>query len=319
MLLLSFFAFALGLDSSVWATPVRRAIPIIYNGRAPSNITGADLDQSKGPYLAAVKGSKNASQYFQFLGKNTPPTPLWPVRATVQEQVIRATIDNSSVFTPGSNPPQFGFRRGELIAQDRDQPGNRTAFNAQIESGLTAFHFSVQADSQQQLNFGHEYQPLFIEPNDGTHVFDLQTGTPFNTTVSDADARMLRIRSHSGNVLFQTPFVENTWHNFAVAVDWDKLTLQAFYSQNADDLKAVSQVEDNSGVAKGPDGQGDFHFGLLKLPLINPADSLADQADVSHKGIQEGTTESILYSGVFVESAQNGVTIGNGITENNPR
>ncbi|KAH9006721.1 hypothetical protein EDB84DRAFT_1447561 [Lactarius hengduanensis] len=299
MLLLSFFAFAfaLGLDSSVWATPVRRAIPIIYNGRAPSNITGADLDQSKGPYLAAVKGSKNASQ----------------------EQVIRATIDNSSVFTPGSNPPQFGFRRGELIAQDRDQTGNRTAFNAQIESGLTAFHFSVQADSQQQLNFEHEYQPLFIEPNDGTHVFDLQTGTPFNTTVSDADARMLRIRSHSGNVLFQTPFAENTWHNFAVAVDWDKLTLQAFYSQNADDLKAVSQVEDNSGVAKGPDGQGDFHFGLLKLPLINPADSLADQADVSHKGIQEGTTESILYSGVFVESAQNGVTIGNGITENNPR
>ncbi|KAH9060200.1 hypothetical protein EDB87DRAFT_1562267 [Lactarius vividus] len=310
MLLLSFFAFALGLESSVWATPVRRASPILYDGRAPSNITEADLDQSKGPYLAAVKGSQDASHYFQFLGNNPPPTPLWK---PIQEQAIQATIDNSSVFTPGSNPPQFGFRRGELIAQP-DQTGNRTAFNAQIESGLTAFHFSVQANSQQQLNFQHEYQPLFIEPNDGTHIFDLQTGTPFNNTVSDADARMLRIRSHSGKVLFQTPFAENTWHNFAVAVDWDKLTLQAFYSQNGCDLKAVTQVEDNSSATKGPGGQGDFHFGLLKLPLINPADSPADQADVAHKGIQEGTTESILYSGVFIESAQTGVSIGNGKT-----
>ncbi len=93
----------------------------------------------------------------------------------MEEQAIRATIDNSSVFTPGDNPPQLGFRRGELIAQE-DQEGNRTEFNTKIESGITAFHFSVQADAQQQLNFKHEYQPLFIEPNDGTHIFDLQTG-----------------------------------------------------------------------------------------------------------------------------------------------
>ncbi|KAI9443006.1 hypothetical protein H4582DRAFT_1872650, partial [Lactarius indigo] len=310
MLLLSFIAFALGLESTVWASPVRRASSILYDGRAPSTITAADLDQSKGPYLAAVKGSQNASHYFQFLGNSPPPTPLW---SPVQEQAIRATIDNSSIFTPGSNPPQLGFRRGELIAQP-DQNGNRTTFNTQIESGLTVFHFSVQADSQQPLNFKHEYQPLFIEPSDGTHIFDLHSGTPFNSTVSDADARVLSIRSHASKVLFQTPFVENTWHNFAVAVDWDKLTLQVFYSQNACTLKAVTQVEDNSSATKGPNGQGDFHFGLLKLPLINPADSPADQADVAHKGIQEGTTESILYSGVFVENALNGVSIGNSQT-----
>src|SRR6266702_165972 len=111
-------------------------------------------------------------QYFQFLGDSVPPTPLWK---PVQEQAIRVTIDNSSVFTPDDNKPQFGFRRSELIAQE-DQDGNRTEYYTKIESGITAFHFSVQANTQQQLNFQHEYQPLFIEPNDGTHIFDLQTG-----------------------------------------------------------------------------------------------------------------------------------------------
>lgn len=52
MLLLSVIAFTLGLESYVWASPVRRASPVLYDGRAPSNFTGADLDQSKGPYLA---------------------------------------------------------------------------------------------------------------------------------------------------------------------------------------------------------------------------------------------------------------------------
>ena len=39
-----------------------------------------------------------------------------------------------------------------------------------------------------------------------------------------------------------------------------------------------------------------------QLPLINSLDSPKNQADVVHYGIQEGTTEGLLYSGVFVES-----------------
>ncbi len=207
----------------------------------------------------------------------------------MQEQAIRTVIDNSSVFTPGNNQPQLGFRRSELIAQG-DQSGDRTEFNTKIESGITVFHFSVQTDPKQLLNFKHEYQPLFIEPKDGSHVFDLQTGmmraptllsppswtdrrrslvpgTPFNTTVSDLASHMLRIRSHDTTALFQTPFEEDTWHNFAVAVDWDKRTLQVYYSTNADPLQAVTAVEDNSSAPQGLDGQGDFHFGLLKVRL----------------------------------------------------
>lgn len=93
----------------------------------------------------------------------------------MQEQTLRVLIDNSSVFTPGASQPQFGFRRGELIAQ-QDKTGNRTTFDAQLESGVTAFHFSVQQDPTARLNVTHEYQAVFIEPSDGTHIFDLQTG-----------------------------------------------------------------------------------------------------------------------------------------------
>jgi hypothetical protein len=68
-------------------------------------------------------------------------------------------------------------------------------------------------------------------------------------------------------VLFQTQFDQTTWHNFAVLVDSDELTLQVFYSQDGSQLQAVSDVEDNSSVPKGSTGQGDFHFGVLKVRL----------------------------------------------------
>ena len=114
-------------------------------------------------------------QYFQFLDHGFPATPLWSVP---EDQPIRTLIDNSSVFTPGPNgAPQFGFRRSEIIAQP-SQNGNRTAFDDQIlDSNITAFHFSVHADAQLPLNYTHEYQAVWIEPSDGSHIFDLQTGT----------------------------------------------------------------------------------------------------------------------------------------------
>jgi Glycoside hydrolase 131 catalytic N-terminal domain len=96
----------------------------------------------------------------------------------------------------------------------------------------------------------------------------LLSGTPFNTTLTNAAAAStLRIRTHNRTVLFETPLVPSAWHNFAVVVDWDNLTLQVFHSLNGDFLAAVTSVEDNSSVGKGPAAQGDFHFGLLKVRL----------------------------------------------------
>ena len=51
---------------------------------------------------------------------------------------------------------------------------------------------------------------------------------------------------------------------------------------------------------------------LYQLPLVDPADTPAEQGDVVHFGIQEGTTEGLLYSGAFVEDASRGISIGHG-------
>ena len=38
-----------------------------------------------------------------------------------------------------------------------------------------------------------------------------------------------------------------------------------------------------------------------QLPLVNPSDTPEQRGDVVHHGIQEGTTEGLLYSGIFIE------------------
>lgn len=74
---------------------------------------------------------------------------------------------------PGGNP-QNGFRRTEFIAA-RD--GEHTELLNVIETGVTAFHFSIKEDAARPLNYTHEYQIVFIEPNDGSHVFGIQLGS----------------------------------------------------------------------------------------------------------------------------------------------
>jgi len=296
------------------------ATPLIWDGRAPFDLTEADLDASIGPYLTVVKGTENASHYATLLGHKTLPTPLWnkdliphiPLLSKPTEQVISMTIDSSSVFYPGGSNPQYGFRRGEFLAQAN---GNHTALIPLMEVGKTVFHVSIKLDEKRPLNYNHEYQIVFIEPNDGSHVFGIQLGSPFTNPTGSLPAKnahSFKILDHALDVLFTTPFSPDTWHNFAIQVDWDNRTLAVFYSKDDGLLKAVTKVVPNLSTASGANGQGDFHFGFVKLPLVNPADTPADQADVVHHGIQEGTTEGLFYSGVFVEQASKGVSIGNG-------
>jgi hypothetical protein len=281
-------------------------------------------------------------QYSTLLGHSAFPTPLWnAARIIPTEQVISIRIDNTSVFVPGGGPPQYGFRRTEFIAQVN---GSSTALDAEMEVGVSVFHFSIKEDLLRPLNYSHEYQIVFIEPSDGTHVFGIQlgalsapsaydnahaewilrTGSPFTDPTGKLparNARSFKVLDHALNVLFSTPFLPLVWHNFAITVDWDNRTLQVAYSTDAIPLRAVTSTVPNPSATPG--AVGDFHFGILKvschrwlgfplsmsiaeisamkLPLVNPNDSPADQSDVVHHGIQEGTTEGLFYSGVLVE------------------
>ncbi|KAJ7366136.1 hypothetical protein DFH08DRAFT_679321 [Mycena albidolilacea] len=269
----------------------------IYDGRVPYSASSAALDTSTGPFLTAVKGqNESASYYSEFLGHSALPTSLWNERGRPSEQVISIKIDNTSVFVPGGGPPQYGFRRTELIAQKN---GNSTAVDEEMEIGTTVFHFSIKADPERPLNYSHEYQIVFIEPSDGTHVFGIQLGSPFTNPTSQLPAKnahSFKVLDHALNVRFTTPFVPLVWHNFAIAVDWQNRTLTVSYSIEGFPTRVVTPTVGNPTVTAGT--VGDFHFGL---PLVNPQDSTVDQGDVVHHGIQEGTTEGLFYSGVFVD------------------
>ncbi|KAJ6527087.1 hypothetical protein B0H19DRAFT_1335083 [Mycena capillaripes] len=275
---------------------------VIYDGRVPYSMHSAALDTSTGPFLTyvGVKGqNETATYYSKFLGFSALPTPLWKHFGLPSEQVISIKIDNTSVFVPGGGAPQYGFRRTELIAQKN---GNSSALDAEMETGISVFHFSIKADLLRPLNYNHEYQIVFIEPSDGTHIFGIQLGSPFTNPTGPLpaeNAHSFKVLDHALDVLFTTPFLPVVWHNFAITVDWENSTLAVAYSTEGAPLKTVTRTVQNPTVTAGI--TGDFHFGVLKLPLVNPKDSSVDQGDVVHHGIQEGTTEGLFYSGVFVE------------------
>ncbi|KAG8681369.1 hypothetical protein FRC11_001197 [Ceratobasidium sp. 423] len=285
------------------------ATPVLYDGRAPLNYTSANIDAFQSPYVYVVKGSEAASKYVSFSTNSPPPTPLWFPKGSNSpiEQTVSVKIDNSSVFVPGNNPDnsQWGFRRTEIIAQN-----NRTM----LQSGKTVWHFSIMRDEARPLNFTHEYQIVFAEPDDGSHVFGIKVGSSFTVPTASKlptkTARNLEVLDHALNVLYSTPFDLNTWHNFAIQVDWDARTLGVFASKGGSKLKKVTKLVPNNSTQPVPEGRGDFHFGLLKLPLANPNDTAEQQGDVVHRGIQEGNLEGLYYSGVFVESTTDGVSAG---------
>lgn len=96
----------------------------------------------------------------------------------------------------------------------------------------------------------------------------LDAGSPFTNptgTIPAPNARSFKVRDHALNLLFETPFTLGNWHNFAVQVDWNNLTLAVLYSTDGAPLKAVTKLVSNPTAVAGAAGQGDFHFTVLKV------------------------------------------------------
>ena len=176
-------------------------------------------------------------KYTALLGSSAPPTPLWNQQhypllpnhsSPFNEQVLAVTIDNSSIFVPGCSNPLYGFRRTDIIAQ---KAGNSSSLMPAMETGVSVFHFSIKADEIRPLNYSHEYQVVYIEHRDGTHVFKFNlvsiymnrlvtvtmslwlryfyVGSPFTNstgTQPDQNVHNFKVRDHASNVLFSTPF-----------------------------------------------------------------------------------------------------------------
>lgn len=96
-------------------------------------------------------------------------------------------------------------------------------------------------------------------------------GSPFTDPTGKlpvANAHSFKVLDHALNVLFTKPFTPGIWHNFAIQVDWNNRTLAVLYSQHDAELEVVTEVVPNLSTPVGAAGQGDFHFGVLKVRVI---------------------------------------------------
>lgn len=128
------------------------------------------------------------------------------------------TINDKSIFAPSATNVQTGFRRLELLPASNDGQDAST-------SGVKTLHFSLMKDATRPLNQTHEYQLVFLESADfSTNQIVLKTGSILGQNTPNPDTLQLfgNVNSQPVQTLFATPFTPDTFHNFALTLDFDK-------------------------------------------------------------------------------------------------
>ncbi|KAK8055330.1 hypothetical protein PG993_000557 [Apiospora rasikravindrae] len=194
---------------------------------------------------------------------------------------VEVTIADGSIFKT-----QYGFRRAGLQMLGDNNTGGPGAV------GVRTIHWSVQQDPARKLNLTHEYQNMWHETADySANQFDFKMGTLLDRS---SDKNAMKITNRKGEVVWSTPIEATAWQNFAVTLDFEKNTLQVYYSKGLAPLKQVTTAlpNDNSG-------EGQYQIGMLKKPTGTD--------DVVNSGYQEsGIDEGQIYGGIFIEDSAGG-------------
>ncbi|OAA67092.1 hypothetical protein SPI_01668 [Niveomyces insectorum RCEF 264] len=260
---------------------------IQFDGRIPSSFSAATFDTNNNVFSPSNVFGQNL-KLSQLVELPAQTGSLFDVDTVP----VEVTISDQSIFAPSADNIQTGFRRAELL------PASNSGTDPSTQ-GVKTLHFSVMQDAQRPLNLSHEYQLVFLESNDfSTNQLVLKTGTILGGAAGvDPNTLQLfgNVNANPPQVLFSTPFTPGVFQNFAVTLDFDKLTSQVFFSTGTSPLKAQTQALSND-----VSGQGQFHFGVLKKGLDGGD-------DIVHDGIQEpGINEGIIFGGVFEEDSSTG-------------
>ncbi|KAL0934491.1 uncharacterized protein CTRU02_211290 [Colletotrichum truncatum] len=262
--------------------------PVVLDGRIPQNFTLDAFDTNASPYNPGfTKGEDPWSKIILF--PNVPTTSRFDVSAntTGNFKALEVTINDRSIFNPppGKNP-QLGFRRAGLLLGSGSDASNE---------GVMTFHWSSMQDSERKLNLTHEYLTAFHETNDsGGAQFALQLGLPLGQNGTEPPATNWKMLDRNNSVVFTTPLKFNAWQNFAVTLDVPQNTMQVFFSEGNEPLKAVTKVLPNNNA-----GGGVLQIGMLKKPT--------ETKTVVNDGFQEsGLNEGQILGGIFVENSANG-------------
>jgi len=276
------------------AVAVSQKCAVVLEGRAAAGTTPATFDTTNS--LFDPKNVKGQNLTFaEIIQQPTVAASLFDTAGQIPTEI---TISDKSIFAPSATNIQTGFRRCELIPK----ANNGTDGSA---LGQKTIHFSVMKDEARLLNGSHEYQMVFLESADfSTNQIVLKTGTVSGLegkvnsgalpATGNATGDTLIVQGNVNTdvgVIFETDFTGGgVWHNFGLVMDFDANTTQVLYSTDATPLEAVTDV-----LANEINGQGQYHFGLLKKPT---GDNLTD---ITKQGFQPANiNEGVIYGGVFV-------------------
>ncbi|WAR55895.1 hypothetical protein PtB15_6B639 [Puccinia triticina] len=221
-------------------------------------------------------------------------SPLQYVSVSPQTSELEIQIRDDSIFAPTGGLQQDGFRQTDVLP----------AINK-----ATTLSGTIRLDSRAPLALAHGYLLASIELPVGDHVFDIFTGSDFDSQntahTPSSNHQTIRVRDLSANTLYSVPLSYNQAYNFAITVDWNSNTLTVYASSGNSPLsKVAGQVRNDPKVlASANRGTGEYHLQIIKFPLPNPQDPVSQRSDVPHHGIREPIrSEAAFFSKVFVTS-----------------
>lgn len=192
--------------------------PITMDGRIAHDFALKTFDTSASPFNANYSKGQNLT-WSQIIKFPFVTSSKFDVPA---DKAIEVTIDDRSIFVPGSGTPQIGFRRAGLLL------GNGT--DATVV-GVKTFHWSVKQDLKAEMNLTHEYMNAWHETNDySANQFSFNTGvmlgqdhpTDSNVTTTGLDKRLWKFLNRDNDIIWTTWVDWEDWQNFAVTADYVK-------------------------------------------------------------------------------------------------
>ncbi|KAL2270253.1 hypothetical protein VTJ83DRAFT_2437 [Remersonia thermophila] len=254
--------------------------PVVFDGRLPASAALTDFDSYSTSLFNAeyVKGNNlKWSEIIKF------PSALPAARFDHGDdhKPFEVTISDQSIFMQ-----QRGFRRAGLQFQgdtNNGSPGSR---------GVKTLHFSLRWDNQRPLNLSHEYLLTWHETAAyDANQFNFEAGAIIGQSNLPRDT--YKVLDRNNRQVWSTPILKDAWQNFAIRLDFDRNTLQVFYSQGNEPLKSVTNAVYNNNA-----GEGQYQIGILKKPT--------GTSDVVNSGYQSpNLDEGLIYGSLFVEDSAN--------------
>ncbi|KAI9149076.1 hypothetical protein HJFPF1_11123 [Paramyrothecium foliicola] len=288
---LTLFA-ALSFQGVAAACVPHPSCPLSFDGRVALNATPALFASNSSAFNPKYVLGQNVT-WDQIIEFPSVPPSRFDKRAKTKP--IGLSLSDKSVFRSGSEGIETALRRAELIVNGKDN----------TVSGHKTWHISLRTDPSRPLNYTHEYILVFHEAQDFQADFWSIKAGDFLESTNQVSRQILRVEGYKWDkpvkIFFETPLLDDVWHNFGIDLDFENNTISVLYSTNDDFLKVVVPPTFNNISGASPTTLGETHFGLQKRPVGANLDNFL------FNGSQPwNISEAFFFGGIFQDDTISG-------------